>query len=144
MTIDLGKLEKLYIVPYRSDSFFDIAGPPFFAFFNPETYTYKYTIEYDSSQAPATSSVSLKFNRITPQEFNFDFLFDGTGIIPSSPFNLTVHEQLELFRMSLMQYQGDVHRSYFLKIHWGTLIFKGAITSMDIEFKLFAPDGTPL
>jgi hypothetical protein len=80
-----------------------------------------------------------------PQEFNFDFLFDGTGVITNilTP-PLPVPDQLDLFRHQILQYQGEIHRPYYLKIHWGTLLFKGVLTAMDIEFKLFQPDGTPL
>ena len=80
-----------------------------------------------------------------PQEFNFDFLFDSTGVI-SSLFSppAPVADQLDAFRHKILQYQGNIHRPYYLKIHWGTLLFKGVLTSMDIEFKLFKPDGSPI
>ena len=32
----------------------------------------------------------------------------------------------------------------FLKIHWGTLLFKCVLINLDIEYKLFKPDGTPI
>jgi hypothetical protein len=147
MAIDFGKLEKLYIVAYRNPGYAitDIAAPPFFALINPETYSYKFRIEFCDTQAPGTSGVELKFNKMPPQEFNFDFLFDSTGVIQHIfPLAIPVNEQLEIFKHSILQYQGDVHRPYYLKIHWGTLLFKGVLTSMDIEFKLFSPDGTPI
>lgn len=147
MALDLGKLEKLYIIAFRKPDFAltSIAAPPFFALINPETYTYKYKIEFCDTQAPGTSGVNLKFNKMPPQEFNFDFLFDGTGVIQSIfPAALPVSEQLEIFKHSILQFQGDIHRPYYLKIHWGTLLFKGVLTSMDIEFRLFSPDGSPL
>ena len=147
MALDLGKLEKLYILAFKKPDFAltSIAAPPFFALINPETYTYKYKIDFCETQAPGTSGVNLKFNKMPPQEFNFDFLFDGTGVIQSIfPAALPVTEQLDIFRHSILQYQGDIHRPYYLKIHWGTLLFKGVLTSMDIEFRLFSPDGSPL
>ncbi|MBN8787292.1 MAG: LysM peptidoglycan-binding domain-containing protein [Terrimonas sp.] len=142
-----GQLEKLYIVPYKTADYAitSIAAPPFFALINPETYTYRYKIEFCDTQAPGTSGVSLKFNKMPPQEFNFDFLFDGTGIIQGVlPSIVPVADQLDLFRNQILYYKGDIHRPYYLKIHWGTLLFKGILTSMDIEFKLFSPDGAPL
>jgi hypothetical protein len=44
MAIDIGKLEKLHIVPFNNPDYspIHIAGPPFFALINPETYSYKY------------------------------------------------------------------------------------------------------
>jgi len=141
MAVDPSQMEKLYIVPYSDPEYTMIAGPPFFALINPETYTYKYKIEFCEAQAPGTSGTALKFNKMPPQEFNFDFLFDDTGVIMSSS---PVADQLDSFRHQLLQYQGTIHRPYYLKIHWGTLLFKGVLTSMDIEFKLFRPDGSPV
>ncbi len=145
MTIDLSQLEKLYILSYSDPDYSDIAAPPFFALINPETYTYRYKIEFCETQGQGTSATTLKFNKIPPQEFNFDFLFDNTGTITNilTP-PLPVPDQLDLFRQRILQYQGAIHRPYYLKIHWGTLLFKGVLTAMDIEFKLFKPDGTPL
>jgi hypothetical protein len=145
MAFDLAKLEKLYLVPYSDPEYNTIAGPPFFALMNPETYSYKYKIEFCETQAPGTSGVALKFNKMPPQEFNFDFLFDGTGVITSiTTPPIPVADQLDDFRRQILQYQGNIHRPYYLKIHWGTLLFKGVLTAMDIEFKLFKPDGSPI
>ncbi|MDI3319783.1 LysM peptidoglycan-binding domain-containing protein [Pinibacter soli] len=145
MSIDAGQLEKLYILSYSDPEYNTIAAPPFFALINPETYTYRYRVEFSDTQGQGTSAVSLRFNRIPPQEFNFDFLFDSTNTITNilTP-PIPVSDQLEIFRRQIMQYQGEVHRPYYLKIHWGTLLFKGVLTSMDIEFKLFKPDGSPI
>lgn len=145
MPVDLAQLEKLYILSYSDPEYNTIAAPPFFALINPETYTYRYKIEFCETQGQGTSAVSLKFNKMPPQEFNFDFLFDNTGTITNilTP-PLPVPDQLDLFRHQILQYQGDIHRPYYLKINWGTLLFKGVLTSMDIEFKLFKPDGTPI
>jgi hypothetical protein len=142
MALELAKLEKLYIVPYSDPEYTSTAGEPFYTLMNPETYTYRYKIEFCENQAPGTSGVCLKFNKMPPQEFNFDFLFDGTGVVDSSP--VPVAEQLDTFRNRILKYQGNIHRPYYLKIHWGTLLFKGVLTSMDIEFKVFRPDGSPV
>jgi len=142
MAFDLSQLEKLYILSYSDPGYSKVTGPAFYALINPETYSYKYKIEFCESQAPGTSGVALKFNKMPPQEFNFDFLFDGTGVINTD--SVPVADQLDNFRHQVLQYQGNIHRPYYLKIHWGTLLFKGVLTAMDIEFKLFRPDGSPL
>ncbi|HWK04707.1 MAG TPA: hypothetical protein VNS58_13800 [Puia sp.] len=142
MASDPSQLEKLYILSYSDPGYNTVTGPPFYALINPETYSYKYKIEFCETQAPGTSGVALKFNKMPPQEFNFDFLFDGTGVISSNI--VPVADQLDSFRQKILQYQSEIHRPYYLKIHWGTLLFKGVLTAMDIEFKLFQPDGSPL
>ena len=46
--------------------------------------------------------------------------------------------------MTVLDFKGDTHRPHYLMLLWGTLIFKGVLTGMDIEYRLFGPDGTPL
>lgn len=155
--IDLGqKAEKLYVQAY-SDAEFQNPVPDnkFSALINPATYKVSYRYEFDASQAPGTSAANLKFNRILPQDFNFDFLFDATGVVKdmsvlslgfANPFDkpATVTDQIEGFKQKIINYQSDQHRPYYLKIHWGELLFKGVLKQMDIEYKVFAPDGKPI
>src|SRR5215210_216163 len=107
MAIPFGKIEKLYIQAYKDAELTLPAGDRFEALINPETYSYKCKVEFDETQAPGTSGVALKFNKIPPQEFNFDFLFDGTGVFKGASildisllnlFSFTnVAEQVESF-----------------------------------------------
>ncbi|MBL7740221.1 MAG: LysM peptidoglycan-binding domain-containing protein [Chitinophagaceae bacterium] len=147
MPVAIGKTEKLHIVAFKNADFSlsSIAGPPFFVLINPESYTCRYKIDYCDTQESGSSGTSLKFNKIPPQEFSFDFLFDGTDVIPSVfQSGLPVIAQLEVFKRSIMDYSGVIHRPHYLVIHWGTLLFKGVLVSMDIEFKLFSPSGIPV
>jgi nucleoid-associated protein YgaU len=154
MAIPFGKIEKLYIQAYKDAELSQPVGDKFEALINPETYSYKYKIEFCETQAPGTSGVALKFNKIPPQEFNFDFLFDGTGTFKGAslldaslinPFSAnSVADQVEEFKHHVFEYNGEKHRPNHLKIIWGTLIFKGVLIGLDIEYKLFRSDGTPL
>jgi hypothetical protein len=157
MALEFGKIEKLYIQPYKDLAFKEKKGDKIPALINPESYHYKYKIEVCETQASGTSGVALKFNKLPPQEFNFDFLFDGTGVIQGAstgalsgvvqnPFGKpkNVADQIEDFKHGVLEYKGEQHRPNYLQILWGTLIFKGVLTGLDIEFKLFNTDGTPL
>lgn len=150
------KFEKLFVQPYRDSKFTDpIPAKKFSALINPASYSTSYHFEYNDCQAPGTSSVELKFNKIKPQEFNFDFVFDGTGVVKDlsvisigvgNPLEkpTSVTDQIDDFKLKIIDFQGDTHRPYYLKIHWGTLLFKGVLNQMDLEFKLFGVDGAPL
>lgn len=155
--LDFGhKVEKLYVQAYRDEAYQDkIADHKFDALINPNNYSLSYKFEFDDSQAPGTSSTNMKFNRILPRDFKFDFLFDATGVVKdmsvlslgiANPFEkpATVTEQIEEFKRKIIDYQSDRHRPYYLKIHWGELLFKGVLRQMDIEYRVFAPDGKPI
>lgn len=153
---DLTSAEKLYVEPYLDAAFSRKApGEKFSALINPSTYTCKYEYDYDDTQAAGKSSVKMRFNKIKPQKFTFDFLFDSTGVVKNAsmlnisvanPFAqpVSVAEQIEDFKKNIIEFKGDIHRPYYLKIHWGTLLFKGVLTQIDIEYKVFATDGTPI
>lgn len=154
-----NQIEKMYIQAYTKADYSasSKAGDKIKVQVNPESYKVSHRVEFSDAQAPGTSAANLRFNKIPPQDFSFDFLFDNTGVIKGTsllsiaienPFssgnNTNVIDQIENFKHALLNYHGDIHRPYFLKLHWGTLTFKGVMTSMDIEFKLFNPDGTPI
>lgn len=152
--ISFGQLEKLRIESYKDAELTERAGETFYALVNPETYTTREKIEYSDTQAPGRSKAVLKFNKMPAQEINFDFLFDSTGVVTGvipgvagAIANLarkSVTEEIALFKKGVYDFDGSIHRPYYLKIFWGTLIFKGVMTSVDIEFKLFRSDGSPV
>ncbi|CAA9197814.1 LysM peptidoglycan-binding domain-containing protein [Flavobacterium collinsii] len=141
-----GELEKLKVVAYSDPQFNNkIADGKFSTLMNPEKYTYHYKIEKDETQASGTSTVSPKFNKKLPENLELDFVFDRSGVIDGSPsVNKGIIDDIEKFKKVILDYNGDEHKPNYLIISWGTLLFKGALTEMDIEFKLFKPDGTPI
>ncbi len=155
ITSGFGKQEKLKIQSYSDKGFSSPVGNAFEVTINPETYTTRHRIEFSDTQAPGTSMPVLKFNKITAQEISFDFLFDSTGVIKeasalniavANPFEKpkSVADEIDAFRKNIIEYRKEIHRPYYLKIHWGTLLFKCVLINLDIEYKLFKPDGTPI
>ncbi|WP_264529090.1 MULTISPECIES: CIS tube protein [Flavobacterium] len=141
-----GELEKLKIVAYSDPQFNNkIADGKFSTLMNPEKYTYHYKIETDDTQASGTSTVSPKFNKKLPENLELDFVFDRSGVINGYKSSSNgIIDDIEKFKKVILDYNGDEHKPNYLMISWGTLLFKGALTEMDIEFKLFNPDGTPI
>jgi len=154
-----GELAKLYITAFDKPDFkHKVDGGEFRTLLNPEKYTYKFKVEHDKKQASGTSAAAPKFSKILPENFELDFLFDRTGVItdyglpskdPDKPKvfrdeGTGVKKDIEAFKKVVLEYKGKLHRPYYLIISWGTLLFKGILEEMDITYKLFRPDGTPL
>ncbi|HNW50969.1 MAG TPA: hypothetical protein PKH79_07805 [Prolixibacteraceae bacterium] len=152
-----GELIKLKIKAFNDDHFTnEVADGDFKTLLNPENYTFKYKIEQQEGQASGTSSLAPKFNKSLPEELEFQFIFDRTGVItdygkPGTDDDKTykdegqgVIDDIEKFKKVVFDYNGDQHKPNYLIISWGTLLFKCSLTEMDITFKLFKPDGTPL
>ncbi len=141
---DSGKLEKMQIIAYSDPSLSDDSKiGSYTAMMNPESYTLDYKIEYNEEQGQGTSSTQQRYKLTKPEEMSFEFLFDNTGIIDEKPRS-DIHEELTTFRDLLVKYEGEIHEPKHFKLVWGTILFKGRLTSLNIAMKLFKPDGTPI
>ena len=135
-----GELKKLKIEAFKDLEYNDKADE-FEVMFNPATYSQKYEVEYQDSQGQGSSGSTQKFGKIKPQEYTFDFFFDGTG---ASGVELDVADEIERFLVVCGKEDGEIHRPFYLKITWGNLISKCILKSADITYNLFKPDGYPL
>ena len=151
----LGKLDKMQLQAYTDEGFSNKKGDPFTVLINPESYSIRYRVDQTESQGQGTSHPQLHFNKILAQDIHFDFVFDSSGVVVEpallqigivNPFAETANiiEQIEIFKQLMLYYQSETHRPNFVALKWGTLLFKGQMTSMDIDYKLFKPDGTPI
>lgn len=142
-----GELKKLKITAYKDDKFSEKVGDgEFTSLLNPEKYVFSYKVEYTEAQGQGTSATAPKFVRTPPEDLELDFLFDRTGVIQGQDNSSGdgIIEDLEKFKKIVFDYSGDEHKPNYLMIGWGTLLFKGTLVEMSIEFKLFGSDGTPL
>ncbi|WP_163379349.1 CIS tube protein [Cyclobacterium sp. SYSU L10401] len=141
-----GKLEKLKLVAYSDPEFSEkVADGEFTTLLNPEKYIYQYKIDQNEDQAPGTSAAPTRFNKKLPEELDLEFLFDRTGIVPGKERTEDgVIDDIEHFKKVILDYNGEQHKPNYVMISWGSLLFKGCLTEMTLEFKLFRPDGTPL
>ncbi len=141
-----GELKKLSIVAYSDPEFNNkVAEGEFNTSMNPEKYTFTYKIESNNDQASGTSNLAPRFNKKLPENLSLDFVFDRTGALQGyEALEDGIIEDLEQFKKVVLDYDGEEHKPNYLIISWGTLLFKGSLTEMTIEFKLFKPNGAPL
>ena len=146
MMFSTGNLTKLRIVAYSDAEFHDeVSDGEFITLINPEKYAFTYKIELNEEQAPGTSTTAPRFNKILPDNLDLNFVFDRTGAIKTSPSaDNGVVDDVDHFKKVVFDYNGDQHKPNYLKISWGTLLFKCTLVEMSIEFKLFNSQGTPI
>lgn len=154
--IPLGKVEKMKIMTYESPD--DSNGPAKTTYdflVNPTTYSESYTIEYNTDQAPGNSGSEARYQAQPPGSWEFELLIDGTGVIREanalsvamigSVQAVDVSREVEKIKQAMLVMQEGEHRNYYLKVMWGNRdIFRGSLESLDLTYKLFKPDGTPL
>lgn len=143
--MDLIGRPKMQIFAY-SDPTFNQKVDEFTVLLNPENYTLNYEVKFAENQTPGTSGHELKFDKIKPQKLDFEFLFDRTGAIPEAGDigDDGVQKDIDKLREVTLGYDGNIHRTRFLILSWGKLLFKCCLTNLSINYKLFRPDGAPL
>ncbi|WP_217642860.1 CIS tube protein [Draconibacterium orientale] len=141
-----------------SDEMFrtEVANGEFRTLLNPEKYNLKYKVEQNTRQGAGTSSSAPRYNRTPPEDLQLEFIFDRSGVLinyggPGDFDNklnvdegVGIDDDIKLFKRVVFDYNGDEHRPNYLVISWGTLLFKGVLTELDITYKMFKADGTPL
>lgn len=136
-----GTLEKLTILAHAQPDYSDAAIATFAAYVNPAEITLAYEIEYDAAQGAGTTNSRMEFKKIKPGDLSLTFFIDGTG---ASGHKTDVQAEVEKFQTAT-SYNGDIHRTNYLKIVWGTLQVKRCVLkSASIAYKLFRADGVPL
>jgi nucleoid-associated protein YgaU len=152
-----GELIKLHIKAYSDPTFrTEVANGEFRSLLNPEKYNLKYKVEQNQRQAAGTSAASPRYNRTPPEDLELEFIFDRTGVLinygrPGEEDNTLstdegqgIADDVDQFKRVVFDYNGNEHRPNYLVLSWGALLFKGVLTELNLTFKLFKPDGTPL
>ena len=140
----LGKLEKMKILAFKDVAYQKPATPPFWpVLVNPETYSLDYKIEYNTDTAQGNDGTSARYTRHNPEEFSCDLWFDNTGILDNVP-RPDIYVEMEAFRSFLLDIESETHEPRHFMIIWGKMLFKGRITGLQIQYKLFKSDGTPI
>ncbi|MCA9735652.1 MAG: LysM peptidoglycan-binding domain-containing protein [Deferribacteres bacterium] len=134
-------MNKLKIEAYKDIKYNDKIAEDFEVMFNPASYNQKFDIEFEEAQGKGTSASEQKFKRIKPKEFSIEFQIDGTGA--AAP-KVDVAKKIDQFIKLTAKLNGEIHRTTFLKLSWGSLISYCVLKTADITYNLFKPDGYPL
>lgn len=129
---------------------------------NPNSYSLNRMLNYTYQRGQGFSAAEAVYSDSPPVHLEFEFLFDGTGVIPKpaplgdiplvgaiasalspdQPF--VVMDEIKKFNKLVGDYSSKIHRPRALLLVWGSLVFPCVLTSLDYRFTLFAEDGTPL
>lgn len=137
---------KMLVVGFNNPEFtIPSPIPPFKAHVNPGSYTQSVQINYSGRQAPGTSGAANNYNYTQPKTLSFDFLLDRTGALGNLKTGAAgVTPDIIHFKKLTLDYDGEIHRPRYIKLIWGTLLFNCQLQSLDVEHKMFSPQGLPL
>ncbi len=145
-----GQLMKMKIMAFL-DCNYTIPVGVYVAQVNPDGYSQSYALEYEHTQVLGTSGKSAKVTLKKPDKLNVELLFDATGVVEPGlgsvqmfSDELGVAADLRIFKELMMSFDSRSHRPRFLILHWGTLLFKCVLSSMEVKYTLFRPNGIPI
>lgn len=141
-----GSVDKLEITAYTDPGFSRPASDaPVSVAINPDKYSRAFKICYTDVKGAGSPGGSPVFNKMPSETVQFELVFDGTGVLPrgKSPAK-DVTEQIDAFKTLVLKFDGGIHSPRFVKLAWGTLLFKCRLQSLDLTYTLFAPDGSPV
>ncbi len=141
-----GKFEKMTIQAYSDENFSGKTGAPFELMINPETYSHTYSINYTDRKNMGSNAQASDFNQMAKEKLSFKTMLDSTGVVPLSDANKgkDVKQMIKELKGIVYDYQGSIHQPYFVELLWGSMLFKGRLDNLSIEYKMFRSDATPL
>jgi hypothetical protein len=139
-----GIKKKLTISPCKvegGNTSVDTSKQVFEALVNPSEYRHVFNIEYNQDKALGENKSGANFSAMGPETVSVNNLvLDGTGIVGSANVKTLVNRLYD----AIYKYDGAKHEPNVVRLLWGSLIFFGRATSLDIAYTLFKPSGEPL
>jgi hypothetical protein len=135
---------NMQIVAY-SDEKFNTPVPQgsYTCMLNPDKLQWGRSVQYNQESAVANSAPATKYNKSLSEKLSFELVLDCTGVVDGDRLDLPA-EIAQLSKV-IYDYNGDIHRPNYLIINWGKgLAFKCVLTSFNLSYTFFKPDGTPL
>lgn len=115
---------------------------------NPETVKHTRSIVYADDEVVGANLPTKQFKYYGPEKISFSLVFDGTGVVPGSEGSGTpddINDQIAKFEKEVFNFDGGKHGPKKVAIKWGSLVIDQClIKTYDINYKLFAPSGSPI
>ncbi|HUB90425.1 MAG TPA: hypothetical protein VMA74_11935 [Dyella sp.] len=125
----------------------DANGKSMSLLINPAELSLSRKTDYGGCVPMGDTGSGKKFSKVQPDTLDFSTVFDGTGAVPI-PANIElpqdVDDQLQMLSDVVYKYDSEEHEPNVVQILWGRLMFYGRLTTFNIEYSLFRPNGVAL
>ncbi|MCD7931408.1 MAG: phage tail protein [Tannerellaceae bacterium] len=135
---------KMMMTGYKDSGYMMPAGMPFFVQINPSSINIERGIGYNKDKTAGTQYAHMKYASHQEEKLSFKIVLDSTGAVGDLPVPIPVPVLIEELCKVLYTLNGDTHEPNYVVVSWGTISFKGRLTSMKEEYTLFSPLGIPL
>lgn len=143
------RLERLTIRAYGDQKFSKQVGTDYVVWMNPESYKRTLKVEWTDIKDINAPDAIPTYKRMGAETLSMKLIFDTTGLVPSPlgssmmPANGVV-ELLDPLIQMMARVGANKECPNYLQLSWAQLQVKCVLRNMDITYKLFRPDGTPI
>ena len=139
--MEKGEIKKMILKAYEDNKFTkELKGvSPYELMINPESIKISRSIQYDET---SNQKKTAKYKGKSAATYSFDFIIDGTGVL-----NMTcvdVNMNIAHLKQVIYNHVPEKHRSPFVEIDFCNEIFRCVLSSFNLSYDLFRPDGSPL
>ena len=136
-------MNKLKFIAYK-DLLFSKALEldPYSVMINPDSFKRDFSITYNEQQSRGSTSWASKFDKVKPENYSFDFIVDGTGVVNNEKIDVT--QNIEHFLSVVYYHHPGMDCPPYVEIYYCELIMKCVLKSLNISYILFHPDSRPL
>ena len=132
---------KMSMQAYADAQFTQKAGAAYSVFLNLESFVHKSENSYETPP-PGSADDTPRFNYASQGDLDFSLLLDGTRAIDGN--QIEVSREVAALKSLAFAYNGQIRSPYYVQVTWGSLLFQGRLTTFNVTYTLFRPDGTPV
>lgn len=110
---------------------------------NPAAYSQAMKAMFSDDRSAGAKAKPKTFNRPGDVTLQMELVLDGTGAVPGAS-DKSVDQQVVDLRRIAVQINPKTSSPHYLKLVWGKLLFKGRLQTLNVNYTLFRPDGSPL
>jgi hypothetical protein len=129
---------------------------------NPEQITRNFSIKYKEPSVPGSAGSEFQFEKVNAEELELKFILDGTGavlqsdkpsfdamntligMLPEEAQSAYVPLKVLQLQRAVYNFSDENHRTPFVSVQYGKLVFMGLLQNMSVLYNLFSPSGIPL
>lgn len=144
--LNQGKLTKLEIKGYKDSKYSEpVSGARgvFKLQLNPKDYSVETTAPpmEKKTEKLANGTEIDKIVIAGKKSLSIEFYLDSTGVISGCD---SVIKAVADLKWLCVEYQGEIHDSFFLQVIWNALVFNCKCNSLNVNYLVFKPDGEPV
>lgn len=137
-------MEHLIIQAYSDDKFRSKQGGQITILLNPENIKTGKRICYNKDKQLGAIGKNNIFDRYDSENLSFDFTFDCTGAVEGTLQSDTATAKVKEIEDSVYCYNSELHRPSYVEVVYGSVMFKGQVAKMNVDYSLFNGSGDAL